>query len=86
MIVNAIKSPNTLNFEEILLIESIQLCSKHCKQLLDLIDLFLQKDIQKFKTEIKKLNKLLQEKGITKEEAILKKQYIQICSIEENVG
>ena len=86
MIVNAIKSPNTLNFEEILLIESIQLCSKQSKQLLDLIDLFLQKDIQKFKTEIKKLNKLLQEKGITKEEAILKKQYIQICSIEENVG
>lgn len=83
---NAIKSPHTLNFEEIMLIDSIQHFSKQSKQLLDLIDLFLQKDIQKFKTEIKKLNKLLQEKGISKDEAILKKQYIQICSIEENVG
>lgn len=29
------------------------------------------------------MKKLLQEKGISMEEAILKKQYIQICSIED---
>lgn len=48
-----------------------------------MVNLYIEKDILQFKSEVSKMNKLLEEKGITMEEAILKKQYIQICSIED---
>jgi len=46
LVVTAIKSPQTLNFEEILLLDAIQLYTKQSKSLLQLVDLFLQKDIK----------------------------------------
>lgn len=48
-----------------------------------MLDLYLKKDMLQFKKEVSKMQKLLQEKDISMEEAILKKQYIQICSIED---
>lgn len=45
LIVNAIKSPQTINFEEILLLDSVQQLSKQAKQLFQMVDLYLKKDM-----------------------------------------
>lgn len=86
LIVNAIKSPQTINFEEILLLDAVQQLSKQAKQLFQIVDLYLKKDIVQFKSQISKMKKVLDEKKISMEEAVLKKQYIQICSIGEDAG
>lgn len=82
LIVNAVKGPQVINFEEILLIEAVQDLKKSSKELFEFVDLFLKDDVATFKKNIAKMNKLMEAQQITVDQATLKKQYIDVCSIQ----
>jgi phage antirepressor YoqD-like protein len=85
LIANAIKGPQVINFEEVMIIEAVQDLKKSSKDLFDLIDLFLKADVAAFKKNVSKMNKLMETQKINLEQAILKKQYIDVCSIQSEV-
>lgn len=82
LVINAIKSPEIVNFEEVIALEAIQDLKKTSKLIFDFVDLFLLKEMAQFKTDIKSFQKLMDDHVVTMEMAIQKKQYIQICSLD----
>ena len=82
LVFNAIKSPEIVNFEEVIALEAIQDLKKTSKQIFDFVDLFLKKEIAQFKKDLSSFNKLMDDHVVTTEMAIQKKQYIQICSLD----
>jgi len=62
---HAIRAPEIINFEEILLIDAVKDLQKSAKALYSLVELYIQKDIKVFKKEIEKMKKLLKEKDIS---------------------
>ena len=85
LIINAIKGPKVINFEEIMLVDAVKDLKKTSKELFEFIDLFLKADVASFKKSIAKAKKLMDTHGISAEEATLKKQYIDVCSIKGEV-
>lgn len=62
---HAIKAPEIINFEEILLIDAVNDLKNSAKGLYSLVELYIQKDIKVFKKEIEKMKKLLKEKNLS---------------------
>lgn len=79
----AIKSPKIVNFEEVIMLNFVQEIKESAKHLFALMKVFLEKEIDQFKTEIQEMASVLKENQISNEEAVLKKQYIQICSLPD---
>lgn len=65
LVINAIKSPQIINFEELLLLDAVKDLKKQSKDLLQLLDLFLNKDMEQFKTELAKVQALLERHSVT---------------------
>ena len=82
MIANAIKGPQVIHFEEIMTLSAVQDLKKSSKELLEFMDLFLKADVATFKKSLSKMKKLMEAHRIEQEQAILKKQYIDLCSIQ----
>jgi translation initiation factor 3 subunit M len=82
LIANAIKGPQVIQFEEIMLIEAVQDLKKSSKELFEFVDLFLKADVAAFKKNVSKMNKLMETQKIQLDQAIMKKQYIDVCSIQ----
>jgi hypothetical protein len=79
LLVNAIKSPKVINFQQITSMEIIKLLQSSSQDLNTLITLFMQKDVKTFKKEIGGQMKTLEQFKINPLQAIQKKQYITVC-------
>jgi hypothetical protein len=82
LIANAVKGPEVINFEEVLMIEAVQDLKKSSKELFEFVDLFLKDEVASFKKNISSMKKLMEAQNISVEQATLKKQYIDVCSIQ----
>jgi hypothetical protein len=82
LIANAVKGPEVINFEEVLMIESVQDLKKSSKELFEFVDLFLKDEVAAFKKNISSMKKVMEAQNISVEQATLKKQYIDVCSIQ----
>lgn len=82
LVINAIKSPEIVNFEEVIALEAIQDLKKTSKEIFDFVDLFTKKEIDVFKKDLASYKKLMDEHVVTMEMAIQKKQYVAICSLD----
>jgi hypothetical protein len=54
---------------------------KTSKPLFDLVDLFMKADVATFKKSLSKMNKLMDEHKIQMDQAVMKKQYVDICTM-----
>ena len=82
LIANAVKGPEVINFEEVMMVASVQDLKKSSKELFEFVDLFLKNDVAAFKKNISSMKKLMEAQSISVEQATLKKQYIDVCSIQ----
>lgn len=60
LIVNAVKGPQVINFEEIMMVDAVQDLKKTSKELFEFVDLFLKADVAAFKKNLSKMNKLME--------------------------
>ena len=56
LIVNAVKGPQVINFEEIMMVDAVQDLKKTSKELFEFVDLFLKADVAAFKKNLSKMN------------------------------
>lgn len=87
----AIKTPNVINFEELLdlkaikALEGVSIFLTHNlqknKDVFSLLSLFTSTDAKNFLKELSQFDQLMKEEKLTKEDLVLKKSYVQICSL-----
>ena len=77
----AIKAIDVINFAELLELPVIkQLTSKH-PEVSQLLNLFNDVSATEFEPQIAKFSSLMEREGLTKQELIRKKSYVQICTL-----
>ena len=76
LIISAIKSPSVINFEEIMLLSVVQDLKKTLKGIIDLVELFIAKDMKQFSKNLAAQKALLDQHNISIELATQKKQFI----------
>lgn len=80
-VILAIKTSNVINFEELLDLKTIKgLESKH-QDVFSFLNLFTQTDAKDFKGKLGQFDKLMKDEKLNKDDMILKKTYVQICSL-----
>lgn len=84
-VILAIKAVDVINFEELLDLQAIKQLSGANEEVLKLLNLFTTTDAKGFEAQINKFAKLMKAEGLTKEELIVKKSYVQICSLSTDV-
>jgi phage antirepressor YoqD-like protein len=65
-----------------MVIDAVQELKKTSKDLIEFMELFLKADVATFKKSMAKMKKVMDAQKIEAEQAILKKQYIDVCSIQ----
>lgn len=80
-VILAIKVSNVINFEELLDLKSIKALESKHQDVFKFLSLFTQTDAKDFKQSLNNFAKLMKDEGLTQEEVILKKSYVQICSL-----
>lgn len=70
-----------INFEEVLLLDVVTDLKKSAKQLFEFLDLFMKADVAAFKKSALKMKKLMDEHKINMDQAVIKKQYVDICTL-----
>jgi len=70
--------------EEVMVVAAVQDLKKSSKDLFDFVDLFLKADVAAFKKSVAKAKKVMDSQKIDMEQAVLKKQYIDVCSIKSD--
>ena len=78
-VILAIKAVDVINFEELLDLEAIKQLTGKNEQVSNLLNLFTSTDAKGFESKLGQFKKLMKEEGLTKEELIVKKSYVQIC-------
>ena len=68
-----------------MVVAAVQDLKKSSKDLFDFVDLFLKADVAAFKKSVASAKKVMETQKIDMEQAILKKQYIDICSMKSSV-
>ena len=63
----ALKSPEVINIEEIMLLDAVQELKSSSKDVFNLVDLVVSADMAKFKKEINNYNKLMEAHKVSKE-------------------
>jgi len=80
-VILAIKAIDVINFAELLELPVIkQLTSKH-PEVSQLLNLFNDVSASEFEPQIAKFTSLMEREGLTRQELIRKKSYVQICTI-----
>jgi len=77
----AVKSKAVINFEELQALKAIKQLETKQTEVFEFLNLFTSTDAKSFKAALPKFDQLLKTENLTKEEVILKKSYIQICSL-----
>lgn len=80
-VILAIKAVDVINFAELVDLPAIkQLTSKHTK-VFALLELFSTATAQEFKTKMNEYRDLMTNEGLTEQELVVKKSYVQICTL-----
>ena len=80
---NAIKSQNILNFEEIAALKIVKELEQKAKDVYKVLQMFQSSDVASFQKDYTAQKKLFDQNNVTQEEALLKKQYIEICQLND---
>lgn len=80
-VILAIKTTTVINFEELLDLKAIKALESKHQDVFKFLSLFTQTDAKNFSKEMSQFDKLMQAEGLVKDEMILKKTYVQICSL-----
>lgn len=80
-VILAIKTSNVINFEELLDLKAIKALEGKNKDVFSLLSLFTSTDAKDFLKELSKFADLMKQEKLTKEDLVLKKSYVQICSL-----
>lgn len=84
-VILAIKAVDVINFAEIEDLAAVkQLTQKHAK-VFSLLSLFTQASAQEFKAKLNEYKDLMKNEGLTEQELIVKKSYVQICTLNTQV-
>lgn len=70
-----------INFEELLDLKTIKALESKHQDVFKFLNLFTKTDAKNFNKELSQFDKLMKAEGLTKEEIVLKKSYVQICSL-----
>ena len=66
-VLSALKAPEVINIEEIMLLDAVQELKSSSKDIFNLVDLVVSADMAKFKKELDKYNKLMESNKVSKE-------------------
>jgi hypothetical protein len=81
----AIKAVDVINFAEIEQLPAVmQLKQEHAK-VFSLLSLFSSASAQDFKAKLAEYKDLMKKEGLTEHELVVKKSYVQICSLNTDV-
>ena len=84
-VILAIKAVDVINFAELLELPAIkQLTSKHAK-VFELLNQFSESTAQEFKSNLTGFRDLMTKEGLTEQELVVKKSYVQICTLDTQV-
>jgi len=84
-VILAIKAVDVVNFAELVYLPAIkQLTNKHAK-VFSLLNLFTQASAADFKKQLNEYRDLMQSEGLTEQELVVKKSYVQICTLNTQV-
>ena len=81
----AIKAVNVINFAELEDLASVKLLTKKHSKVFSLLNLFTQASAKEFKGKLSEYADLMQSEGLTEHELIVKKSYVQICTLNTQV-
>ena len=73
LLVNAVKGPEVINLEEVMLLDAVKELKKSAKPLFEFVELFMKADVAAFKKGAQKMKKLMDEHKIAMDQAVLKK-------------
>lgn len=82
LVLSALRSPQTVNIEEVLLFNAVKELKTNSQQIFKLVELINSADVKKFNSELKTFQKLLDEHKIEAAALTQKKQFLTICSID----
>ena len=84
-VILAIKAVDVINFAELINLSAIkQLTQKHQK-VFTLLNLFTEATCAEFKNQLSNYRDLMTTEGLTEQELIVKKSYVQICTLNTQV-
>lgn len=84
-VILAIKAVDIINFDELVEQAAIKaLTGKHAK-VFSLLNMFTTASAQDFKTKLSEYRDLMTKEGLTEQELVIKKSYVQICSLNTQV-
>jgi len=77
----AIKAPDVINFEELLELNAVKNMQGTNKQVVEFLGLFTTSGAKDFQESLVQYKDLMAKEGLEKQDVILKKSYLQICSL-----
>lgn len=77
----AIKAVDVINFAELEDLSATKQLKQKQSKVFSLLNLFTQASAQEFKTKLTGFQDLMKSEGLTEHELILKKSYVQICTL-----
>jgi hypothetical protein len=80
-VILAIKAVDVINFAELLALPAIQQLTQKHAQVSSLLNLFTSASAQDFKTRLNEYSDLMSNEGLTEDELVIKKSYVEICSL-----
>ena len=84
-VILAIKAVNVINFAELEDLASVKLLTKKHQKVFSLLSLFTQATAKEFKGRLGDYRELMGKEGLTEQELIVKKSYVQICTLNTQV-
>jgi hypothetical protein len=80
-VILAIKTSNVINFEELLDLKAIKALEDKYQDVFKFLNLFTQSDAKNFLSSLSQYDKLMNQEGLNKDDMVLKKSYVLICSL-----
>ena len=81
-VIAALKSPETINFEEIMLLDAVKDLKTSSQKIFNLVDAVTSADMKSFGKQLDSYKALLDQHKITKDMLLEKKRFISICSLD----
>ena len=84
-VILAIKAVDIINFAELVNLPAIKQLTQNYSKVFSLLNLFTQTSAQEFKQQLTQYADLMSSEGLTEQELVVKKSYVQICTLSTEV-
>ena len=84
-VILAIKAVDVINFAELEDLSAVKELKQKQAKVFSLLSLFTQASAQEFKSKLNEYRDLMSSEGLTERELIVKKSYVQICTLNTQV-